>query len=153
MNTTTINEFSNVFLTALSSRIDPVYPRLSFFLLLVGEIAPSWILIRPLLVEVEQDEDGSYIMSDVTFGVYGHGNTVIEAKQDLIITLIDYYELLAERAEQEPLTYIQFRRLRLYLDRVQPQRVIYVGTDRGHFDIMNITKSYVSPSQYYLYAT
>jgi hypothetical protein len=65
---------------------------------LMGEIAPGWEIIQLLLVTIEQDEDGCYIASDDEFTVYGDGDTPDEALQDYVVSLIDYYELLAVRA-------------------------------------------------------
>jgi hypothetical protein len=80
---------------------------------LLGEIERGWSIIRPLLVAVEQDKEGSLVLSDDEFLVYGVGDTLIEAKQDYFSSLIEYYELLA-RHNDAP-TQALFRRLRLFL--------------------------------------
>ena len=82
--------------------------------LLLGDIAPGWRITQPLWVNFEQDDDGSYIMSDTVSVVYGVGDTPFQAKEDYIASLIEYYQLLASRAS-DPQTRSQFHRLRRYL--------------------------------------
>jgi hypothetical protein len=66
---------------------------------LFGRIAPGWNLVQPLFVMIELDDDGSYIASDDLFAVYGVGDTSSDALQDYAVSLIDYYDLIATRAE------------------------------------------------------
>lgn len=84
---------------------------------LLGQVAPGWHVIRPLFVLVEQDRDGSYVVSDDIFLVYGSGETAVEARGDYITSLVEYYAILA--ASDDPLDQAQFRLLREYL---QPSR-------------------------------
>jgi len=65
---------------------------------LLGNIAKGWEIIEPLLVTLEQDEDGYYILSDDLFLIYGEGKTEIEAEKDYITTFIDYYQLIDAKA-------------------------------------------------------
>jgi hypothetical protein len=85
---------------------------------LYGEIAPGWAITQPLLVTFEQDEGGYYITSDDQFAVYGDGDTRAKALQDYVESLIDYYQLLAVRAQSDPPTRVLFHHLQLYLHRV-----------------------------------
>ena len=84
-------------------------------ILLFGNIAPGWEISQPLLATLERDDDGCYIASDDQFAVYGDGDTPLKALQDYVESLIDYYQLLATRAEDDPPTEALFRRLQLYL--------------------------------------
>lgn len=84
-------------------------------LFLFGRIAPTWVIVQPLLVTLEQDEDGYYIVSDDEFAVYGDGNSLNGALEDYKVSLIDYYQLLAARAKGDPPTLALLRRLRRYL--------------------------------------
>jgi|SRR3954452_7300164 len=68
---------------------------------LQGMIAPGWKLIEPLAISVEVDEDGQYLLIDEMFSIYGEGNNIADAQQDLITSLIEYYELISE-FEDEP---------------------------------------------------
>lgn len=65
-----------------------------------GEIANGWEIIRPLLTTLEQDEDGFFVLSEDLFLMYGEGKTTIEAKEDYIEALIDYYQLIDSRARE-----------------------------------------------------
>jgi hypothetical protein len=84
--------------------------------LLSGSVWSGWRLVQPLLLTLERDEDGCYIASDDQFAVYGDGGTLAEALQDYIVSLIEYYEILAARADDDLPTQALFRRLRLYLN-------------------------------------
>jgi len=44
------------------------------------------------MINIEMDDDGSYIVSDDIFGVYGNGKSVSESKRDYVSSLIEYYE-------------------------------------------------------------
>ena len=85
--------------------------------LLWGPIAPGWLHVQPITIELEQDEDGCYIVSDKVFAVYGVGDTPHEAQQDYIISLVDYYQLLSARSEEnDPPSQSLFDHLRLYFN-------------------------------------
>jgi hypothetical protein len=81
-------------------------------ILCYGELAPGWRITQPLLLTIDRDEDGYYIVSDDQSAVYGDGDTRVEALKDYIESLIDYYQLLAMRAESDPPTQALFHRLR-----------------------------------------
>lgn len=87
---------------------------------LSGEIAPGWRILQPLYVLVEQDRDGSYVISDDIFLVYGAGETATDARDDYVQSLIEYYHILADAAApDDPTDQAQLRLLRQY---VQPSR-------------------------------
>jgi len=85
------------------------------FELLFGKIASNWEVTKPLLVKIEQEEDGSYLVSEDLFAVYGVGDTSYDALQDYITSLIEYYNLLSARAEKNVPTQTLFRCLQQYL--------------------------------------
>lgn len=85
---------------------------------LFGDVTPGWRITQLLWVNLERDDDGSYIMSDTLSVVYGVGDTPFKAEQDYIVSLIEYYQLLAARAS-DPHAHSQFRRLRRYLHPVE----------------------------------
>lgn len=93
---------------AIGSSFAPVYP-------LLGVIAPDWMVIQPLMITFERDEDGYCIASDDAFLVYGYGSTAPAALDDYVVSLIDYYELLWARAGDDPHTWALFQRLRSYV--------------------------------------
>lgn len=82
-----------------------------------GRIAPGWSLDTPLIVRVEREDDGSYVVSDDEFAVHGDGETRATALRDYASSLVEYYELLAERASDDEATAALFRRLQDYLKR------------------------------------
>ena len=88
---------------------------------LSGSIAPGWVLSRPLGVTIEQDVDGSWVASDGVFAVYGDGATRREAIQDLVLSLLDYYEQVLARADSTPENRTMWQRLRQYLSPVTVQ--------------------------------
>jgi hypothetical protein len=65
-----------------------------------GEIAPGWRLIRELPITIDEDDNGSYIVSDDIFYVYGEGDTLEEAHNDYIQSLVEYYEILAQHSDE-----------------------------------------------------
>jgi len=81
--------------------------------LLLGQIAPQWVVLRPLPITLERDTDGAYIVSDTLFCVYGWGRTLAEAHQDYVTSLIEYYQIM-QGHEDKP-TQAMFHRLQTYL--------------------------------------
>ena len=83
---------------------------------LEGLIAPHWELVRPLEVRLEADEEGSFVVSDDLFLVYGEGATRLDAIKDYMESLIDYYQLMEVRAvKADAPTQAAFRKLQAYL--------------------------------------
>jgi hypothetical protein len=70
-----------------------------------------------LLVLIEQEGDGWFVLSDNIFPVYGDGGTLEEARADYVRSLIDYYELLATRAPENAQDADELVHLRVYLRR------------------------------------
>jgi len=85
--------------------------------LLSGEIAPGWKIIEPLLVTIEQDEDGSYVVSEDLFAVYGVGDTPSDALRDYTVSLTDYYDLVSAQAKGDGPTQSLFHRLQQYVQK------------------------------------
>jgi hypothetical protein len=52
----------------------------------------------PFNLEITEDDDGSFIISDLLFGVYGEGADPGRAFEDYRAALIDYLLLLKERS-------------------------------------------------------
>ena len=67
-----------------------------------GLIAPNWRIVKSFEIIIERDEDSKFVTSDEITTVYGDGNTPFEALQDYFESLVDYYQLIAARAEQDP---------------------------------------------------
>jgi hypothetical protein len=84
---------------------------------LYGAIAPGWQLITPLLIEIERDEDGEFIVSDNFSTVYGNGKTQAKAIKDYCSSLIDYYEILESQANTNGPAALLLNRFRGYLNK------------------------------------
>lgn len=80
-----------------------------------GNIGPEWRFIRQLPVVLEFDEDGTYIVSDEIFWLYGAGDTFHEAKQDYLTNLIHYYQVLSESTTDDPQTQALLDYLKQYI--------------------------------------
>jgi hypothetical protein len=83
---------------------------------LFGRIETGWNIIQPLILTIEQDENGYYIVSDDKFFIYGYGETQLLAQQDYNASLIEYYQLL-EQEEDRP-TQAVFNYLQSFLSPV-----------------------------------
>jgi len=77
----------------------------------IGSISERWILKRPLRIVIEIDDDGTYVVSDDEFGLYGEGASREEAVLDFRVSLIEYIELLEARAKDHKPTAVLFRSL------------------------------------------
>jgi hypothetical protein len=67
---------------------------------LYGAIAPGWEIIESLPVSVQIDEDGQYLLTDEVFSIFGEGVKLENAQQDLIASLIEYYEIISEYQDE-----------------------------------------------------
>jgi hypothetical protein len=90
-------------------------PQLNSHWMLAGSIARGWTLSRPLWVAIESDDDGSFLVSDSEFAVYGQGETPEGAMRDYVVSLIEYYQLLESRAKQQDPTKRLFTTLAMVL--------------------------------------
>jgi hypothetical protein len=84
---------------------------------LFGQIAPDWQIVQPMPIDIEKDEDGSYIVSDALFLVFGVGDTKDMALQDYISSLIEYYDLVLEGTESNSLDLDQSMHLKTYIQK------------------------------------
>ena len=82
-----------------------------------GVISPGWRLMRRLTLRIERDDDGSFIASDDIFAIHGDGETRDAAIRDYVQTLIEYHDLLLERAVDDEPTAALFLALRRYLEK------------------------------------
>ena len=90
---------------------------LALVYILEGQVAENWILNKPLLITLEQEE-GSYIFSDEQFMVYGVGDTPELAFQDYLSSLIEYFDLISSRRDHDQQTDFTFRHLKQYLHKI-----------------------------------
>lgn len=82
---------------------------------LYGPIGDDWKLVQALEVTVEEDEDGSLILSDDVFVAYGVGDTYYEAYNDFIAALISSYEISKDYADSNSASKEHFEHLQSYL--------------------------------------
>ena len=82
---------------------------------LVKRMVNLWKLNRPILLKIEQDEDGEYIATDSFSIVYGNGITCDKATADYRVSLVEYCELVAKHAADNLPTAILFHKLRKYI--------------------------------------
>ena len=67
-----------------------------------GKIGQGWVITQPLAIQIEKEEDGSYIVCDEIFFVFGVGGTDIDAMLDYETSLTEYYELVADGIRSNP---------------------------------------------------
>ena len=82
---------------------------------LLGVIDPGWQVRQALNLGVERDSDGSFVISDDIFLVYGVGASFEEALRDYCVSLIEYYEMLVSRLDGNPFNRGPFEHLVYYL--------------------------------------
>lgn len=82
---------------------------------LLGKVSPDWKMVQPLPINLEQDEDGTHIVSDDIFLVYGNGNTPIEAMCDYVSSLLEFFQLVKEGAETNLFDQEQLLNLQSYI--------------------------------------
>ena len=97
------------------------------FELLIGKIASNWEVTKPLLVKIEEENDGSYLVNEDLFAVYGVGDTSYSALQDYIASLIEY------RRKKEKL--------------IKEIEKVKLPTEHGEFDL-HLYESLIDNSQH-----
>ncbi len=92
--------------------IKPLISRGEVTTLVYGNISPVWKLVEPLQINIDLDDNGSFVVSDDLFLVYGNGRTTNEAIIDYVGSLLEFYELVrvgaeTNRYDQEQLVILQ----------------------------------------------
>ena len=64
-------------------------------IVMLGKIAPGWMLLKQMTLSLERDTDGSYVVSDDIFYMFGQGITAVDCVRDYLSSLIEYYNLLS----------------------------------------------------------
>jgi len=100
-------------------RIRPVrpfqFPDNQVFLL--GNISDDLVVSQFLPLTIEQEDDGSYIVSDDIFLVYGDGNTKSDAMKDYQVSLVKYFQIIEKSAETNKFDKALFDQLQSYIQR------------------------------------
>lgn len=81
-----------------------------------GQVHPRYRFNTPMVLTVERDDDGSYVLSDNIFAIYGSGFTITDAVRDYVSAFVEYYELLL--THQDAPTVALFRELGRYFQPV-----------------------------------
>lgn len=84
-----------------------LYP---IYLEMKGKVAPGWEIIQPLRLVLDRETDGTYLVSDDIFNVYGQGITAKIAVFDYLISLREYYQIVSEHEDipsQNHFAYLQ----------------------------------------------
>lgn len=82
---------------------------------LFGKVSPRWAIIQPLPLGVELEDDGSYVVGDDIFLVYGNGATQAEAIDDYVISLEELYRLTENGARTDTFDQKQLAALQSYI--------------------------------------
>ena len=82
---------------------------------LFGDIINGLVVVQPLQINIEQDEDHTFVVDDDVFLVYGNGTDQSEAINDYVISMIEYYRLLEKNAATNPFDQRQFSYLQTYI--------------------------------------
>jgi hypothetical protein len=85
---------------------------------LFGAAEAGWRIGQPLPVTVRRREDGSYVVTDDVFGVFGEGDSWNDAERDLVASLVDTFLLLAEATDEPTQALVQH--FRTYIHPIQP---------------------------------
>jgi len=83
---------------------------------LIGQVSDRFRISQPLTVFFDQDEGGQIIASDSVFYMYGQGVTRLDALRDYVVSLSEYYDVLA--THESDLGDELFRFLQSYLQPV-----------------------------------
>jgi len=99
-------------------------------LFIFGEIQADLFIIQPLQVNIEQDEDGTYIVSDDLFLVYGNGDNKSDAMGDYTISLVEFYQLIEKNAAVNPFDQKLLANLQFYIKPKPLKGFDAIQTDR-----------------------
>ncbi len=73
------------------------------------------MLVRPIVLLVEREEDGCFIVSDDIFDLYGDADSLRQALYQYASGLIDNYECFRREARHNPLATPFMERMGKYL--------------------------------------
>lgn len=82
---------------------------------LFGNIHPDYLLILPLPLNIERDNDGTFVISDDIFLVYGYGKDRLKAMKDYVNSFIDYFEAVKRNSDKNQFDKLLFSSLQTYM--------------------------------------
>ncbi len=100
---------------AKRKKLLPIKQQSVFQALLVGEAHSELIVYRPLPINIETDDDGTIVVSDDIFLVYGYGKDALEALNDYVASLIEFYWILQDGADTNPFDNKQYSYLQKFI--------------------------------------
>lgn len=65
--------------------------------------SPEWRIVRPLPIEISFEDDGSILIVDLVFHEYGIGETLAEARNELLENLLMYYKIMLQYTNEKRL--------------------------------------------------
>jgi hypothetical protein len=83
-----------------------------------GDLPNGLFIVQPLQINIELEEDQSYVISDDIFLVYGNGGDLSSAIADYLLSLTEYYQIVEHNANLNQFDNKQFTFLKTY---VQPK--------------------------------
>ncbi len=84
---------------------------------LAGDVLHGWRMVQSLPVSIQWEPDGSFMVSDDVFLVYGVGDTRDAALHDYSVVLTEYYELVEAGAHYNPHYQAELQTLHIYIQR------------------------------------
>lgn len=124
---------ATTFSLPLSGGGEPIHPRYHVRLApqpsvshayLIGQISNDLFITQPFQINFERDDDGTHVVSDDLFLVYGSGDNQNSALQDYVSSLIEFYEILKKSAPANKFDKGQLTILEKYIQS-KPQRGIH----------------------------
>lgn len=82
---------------------------------LIGQISNDLVITQPFQINIERDDDGTYIVSDDLFLVYGNSDNQSDAVSDYVVSLIEFYEILKKNAITNVFDKSQFSMMEKYI--------------------------------------
>ena len=95
----------------------PTPPTVKFETAIRPQSMPGWRIVSSIVVNLEKDDNGDFVVSDNFSTVYGSGATESGAINDYFLSLIDFYEIL-EAQPHTPAVASALRRNRSYVKRL-----------------------------------
>lgn len=114
------------YLLVRPARIDP-----DIQAYLRGEILNGLLVIQPFQINIEREEDQSYVVSDDLFLVYGNGGNLSDAINDFVLSLVELYQILERNASSNLFDQKQFAYLQTYIQPKLSRGDYAVQTDRS----------------------
>jgi hypothetical protein len=99
--------------------------------LLVGGVHVDLFVNQPLPITIETDDDGTIVIGDDIFLVYGYGENSLDALNDYAASLIEFYWILESGAKENPFDSKQFTYLQSF---IQPK------SQRGYNNALQTTR-------------